>query len=133
MAHSAAPERVALRCAAQLQAVTAAGVAASDVRWVRTRHGFDMAVLSRGDLLSKVLLRSGAWESDHLAVIETLDDTTHRGCKRHDHAPPRQYLDVGANLGYFSLLAASRGFEVDAFEVLPRNVAMMNLSLCANE
>ena len=29
----------------------------------------------------------------------------------------KTYLDVGANLGYFSLVAATHGFKVTAFEV----------------
>ena len=35
----------------------------------------------------------------------------------------KTYLDVGANLGYFSLMAATHGFKVTAFEVSMRGLA----------
>ena len=41
-------------------------------------------------------------------------------------------LVVGANLGYHTMVAASKGYQVDAFEVMPANAAMINMSLCAN-
>ena len=45
----------------------------------------------------------------------------------------KRYLDIGAGLGYYSLLAASRGYKVTAFEPLPRLSMMMNVSLCVLE
>jgi FkbM family methyltransferase len=41
-------------------------------------------------------------------------------------------IDIGANCGYFSLLAASRGAEVWAFEPLQRNLRLLHASLAAN-
>jgi FkbM family methyltransferase len=41
-------------------------------------------------------------------------------------------LDIGANCGYFTLLAASRGREVWAFEPLQRNLRLLHASLAAN-
>lgn len=41
-------------------------------------------------------------------------------------------VDVGANLGYFSLLAASMGYHVVAFEPMNRNVVKFLSSIVAN-
>jgi FkbM family methyltransferase len=42
------------------------------------------------------------------------------------------FLDVGANIGYFSLLAASKGAEVAAFEPSPRELIRLYRNLAAN-
>ena len=39
------------------------------------------------------------------------------------------FLDVGANIGYFSLFAASRGIEVFAFEPSPREIKRMRRNM----
>jgi FkbM family methyltransferase len=40
-------------------------------------------------------------------------------------APGKTFVDVGANIGYFSLLASSCGAQVRAFEPAPRNVWLL--------
>ena len=100
------------------------------VAWARARAGFDLLVVARNDFASRKLLRRGFWEGDHIAAIEKLEANTsswHGGGNT-----ARRYLDIGANVGYHTLLAASKGFVVDAFEVVPRNAALINVSLCAN-
>ena len=42
------------------------------------------------------------------------------------------FLDVGANLGYYSVLFASRGWRVVAVEPMARNRAALRASLCLN-
>ena len=41
-------------------------------------------------------------------------------------------LDIGANVGIYSLLAAYAGLTVLAFEPMPRNRALLAATLCAN-
>ncbi|XRB17797.1 methyltransferase [Pseudoscourfieldia marina] len=41
-------------------------------------------------------------------------------------------LDIGANLGWFSLAAASCGFDVVAIEPFAMNQALVEASTCAN-
>jgi FkbM family methyltransferase len=41
-------------------------------------------------------------------------------------------LDIGANIGAYSVMAAYYGFTVHAFEPLEMNIALMRASLCAN-
>jgi FkbM family methyltransferase len=48
--------------------------------------------------------------------------------------PPRGFvLDVGAHLGYFTLLAARRGADVIAFEPNPRTLAHLRANIAAND
>ena len=49
-----------------------------------------------------------------------------------ENAPPALVVDCGANLGYFSLLAASRGHFVAAFEPLSVNLARFSASVERN-
>ena len=41
-------------------------------------------------------------------------------------------LDIGANLGTYSVMAAAFGYPVRAFEAMPRNVAAIHQTLCWN-
>lgn len=43
------------------------------------------------------------------------------------------FYDVGANVGFFSLLAASRGARVVAFEPLQRNVELLRRNMALNQ
>ena len=49
------------------------------------------------------------------------------------HNQPRQLIvDVGANLGYFSFMAAAMGHKVLAFEPMPRNTAKLHSGIQRN-
>lgn len=48
------------------------------------------------------------------------------------HPSPGVVVDVGANIGYFSLLAATMGHKVYSFEPMNRNVAKLQSSILKN-
>lgn len=48
------------------------------------------------------------------------------------HPSPAVVVDVGANIGYFSLMAASMGHKVYSFEPMNRNVAKLQSSILKN-
>jgi FkbM family methyltransferase len=69
---------------------------------------------------------AGAWErSDGSTLLASLLDVEARG-----QANP-VFLDIGANLGCFSLAIAALGYNVIAFEGMPRNQMAIYSSLCA--
>jgi len=45
---------------------------------------------------------------------------------------PGNMLDIGGNIGYFSLLMAHAGWTVTTFEPMAPNLAILNASLCLN-
>ncbi|PNH12353.1 hypothetical protein TSOC_000719, partial [Tetrabaena socialis] len=49
----------------------------------------------------------------------------------HPHPPPL-FVDVGANVGWFSVNVAARGYRVAAFEGMATNVALVRASVCAS-
>lgn len=63
--------------------------------------------------------RAGAWEPGEGRLLRSM------------LGPGKRFLDVGANVGYFSLLAAraSPGGTVDSVEPEPRNLALLRLNL----
>lgn len=98
--------------------------------WVRTKTEpqFWMAVhrAPAKDIVSDSITYDGTWERD---ITETINKILCLNCPSSRNS---SFLDVGANIGYFSLLAAARGYRVDAFEPMSMNVALLKLSLCAN-
>ncbi len=83
-----------------------------------------LAVHGEADLhVSKTLRETGLWEPYETALL--LDAL----------APGNCFLDVGANIGYFSVLAASRvgaSGQVFAFEPEPGNAALLRHSVALN-
>src|ERR687885_539712 len=80
-------------------------------RGLRTSCGYRMAIHDPREHIQWCVLRSGAYEPGIVAVLSTLLQ------------PGDVFFDVGANIGHHSLVAASRGAIVHAFEPLPRLAA----------
>ena len=78
--------------------------------------------------VSGAIQRTGAWEP-HLvgAMLSILTSRIHRTVR-----PRPRLVDVGANIGFYSLAAASAGADVHAFEPVPRNAAMLQMSIEKN-
>ena len=75
--------------------------------------------------ISGRIARGGTWEAPLVgAMLDALQS----------HAAHRAvFVDVGANIGFWTLAAAQAGHEVYAFEPVPRNVAMVQASLARNK
>ena len=65
--------------------------------------------------ISKSLSTSGIWEPDVTAFLTKIFKTSET----------LTFIDIGANVGYFSLLAASFGVNAIAVEPIERNVAKL--------
>ena len=75
------------------------------------------------DVMRPATKNSGVWEPGETAVLERL---IRPGCR---------FLDVGAHVGYFSLVAhaSASNVVVDAVEPHPDNAALLRLNLFANK
>lgn len=92
------------------------------VERVTTQYG-DLFVPLEDDYVGPYLLRRGIWEPGETAVME---ERVREGMI---------FVDVGAHLGYFTLLAArmvGRRGHVFAFEAHPRNVELLRANVSAN-
>lgn len=73
-------------------------------------------------------------------MMETWDEVSHRSLKQPSVSQQQQllqqrkglFVDVGANVGWFTLYVASRGYDVAAFEGMRSNVNLIRSSLCRN-
>ena len=79
----------------------------------------------RDTWISKAVARGGAWEP-------ALSGTMLRTLFAH-RAERARLIDIGANIGFYTLAAATAGFEVHAFEPVPRNSAMLQMSIEKNK
>ena len=92
------------------------------------RGSFPMAVLSNADLVSHELHARGYWELKYPSRLLELSDAAPS-----DSLPQTgTFLDIGANLGFYSLLFAHHGFHVLAVEPMLLNRKAITTSLCLN-
>lgn len=89
----------------------------SDLQWTMCVYPPWMDVHVSGSIV-----RGGAWEP-HLVnfMLSRLRAT-----------PNSTLLDIGGNIGFYTLAAARAGFPVDVFEPVPRNAVMIQASLERN-
>ena len=50
------------------------------------------------------------------------------GVKRNDDNSPSLFVDIGANIGAYSIIMAAAGYNVEAFEPMEYNVELVLLS-----
>jgi FkbM family methyltransferase len=87
---------------------------------VSTKDGFKMHLMHKDNSVSKAVRETGIWEPPvRDAVLKYLE-------------PDWTFLDLGANIGYFSLLAASRGNHVIAVEPNPEALKYFKQSIAEN-
>mmetsp|Transcript_27473 Transcript_27473/g.64111 ORF Transcript_27473/g.64111 Transcript_27473/m.64111 type:complete len:288 (+) Transcript_27473:96-959(+) len=110
---------VGLNIAAKPQCEVPAGMVRTTIA-----GGIPMVVYEKDDVVSNFIRAHHHWE------VATPDAFVHPG---HSHLPAfGTFVDIGANLGYYSLLFASQGYEVIAVEPMTQNRAALNASLCMN-
>jgi len=90
----------------------------------RVQAGFEMVVLGYKDIVSSGLLNRHFWEIHSAAEFATKMDST--------LPATGTFLDVGANIGYYSMLFAHAGYNVIAVEPMARNRAAIEGTLCLN-
>lgn len=79
---------------------------------------FEMAVYPVEDIVSSAICSGGYWEINQYDIINL--------------GQPGHALDIGANVGFYSLALAAFGWKVSSFEPSENNVALMQASMCRN-
>lgn len=85
---------------------------------------WDMCLYSPMDdrFVSGSIYKTGRWEGRFVShMIETMRQI-----------PNSTLLDIGGNIGYYTLAAAAAHFSVDTFEPVPTNAAMIQQSIARN-
>lgn len=83
-----------------------------------------MALRRKDDLLSNFVRQQGYWE-----IHEPQEMAARSG---YTLPTSGTLLDIGANMGYYSLLFASKGYKVIAVEPMTHNRVALETSLCMN-
>lgn len=88
-------------------------------------------VVRRGDLISREIIRTGKWEIGRPSEMGDL--ATNWTWPAWPAWPQRPvFLDIGGNLGYYSLLFAHHGYDVLTVEPMAQNRLAIEASLCIN-
>lgn len=91
----------------------------------------NMYLHEKGDLISDTIRRNMFWDKPKSrAIVHELQ--LYQNERPHLAESDIVFIDIGANVGWFSMLAASKGFRVVAFEPLPSNELAMRMSICLN-
>jgi len=97
----------------------------------KTAHPFNMALHKTQDLISEALQKTGKWEDGISNVFEEVFSTAVACAEKRE--TPLLFIDVGANIGYFSLLAASFGLNVLSIEAMEYNAGVLRASIFKND
>lgn len=89
---------------------------------VTSRGLMKMAVHGSIDFISRFLMQSQTWEPDRLRLMQEVLDRD----------PRLQLIDLGCNLGVFTLTAAAMGRQVIALDANVENVKRLRKSLLIN-
>lgn len=88
----------------------------------KTDPPFEIAVYASNDIVSDRIRERGIWEE---AIVQDI--------KEHlSPLGPRLFVDVGANIGFFTIYAAVLGSHVVAFEPLRDNADLLKANVCLN-
>ena len=88
---------------------------------IRILDLFDIRVHHRGELISDYIRRDHLWEGESTMIMKSVFES----CSPDN----TMFLDVGANMGYYTLLSAVLGIETLSIEPIPLNLDLMKQSL----
>jgi len=92
---------------------------------------FNLYVYTSNDYVSNIILREKSWETGETkAILSALRNYKEKhGIKNLNDV---LFLDIGAQIGWHSLVAASHGFKVMAFEPMEKSQYLFRRNICFN-
>ncbi|KAJ1544390.1 hypothetical protein HK096_007611 [Nowakowskiella sp. JEL0078] len=88
---------------------------------------FEMIIYQFNDIVSSVINTYGFWEASLTnAIADKMKETSKV------FGEDAVLLDIGANVGWHTLIVAASGYPVVAFEPMPQNYFLIRYSLCLN-
>ncbi|KAI8812491.1 S-adenosyl-L-methionine-dependent methyltransferase [Cladochytrium replicatum] len=86
-----------------------------------------ISVYANDDFLSSDLKRNGAWKEDAALSMRRKLDILGKARGR-----PSAFMDVGANVGWFTFYMGNWGVSTYSFEPVPNNEVLMRTTMCKN-
>ena len=99
-----------------------------------TRNGgtkYDMIIYHKSDVVSRRIRRSGAW--DRAKTEEMIRLVKEYAAKHETALSDLTFVDIGGNVGWFTLVMASLGLNVITVEPMSFNLELLRRSLCLPE
>lgn len=92
---------------------------------------FRIMVYKDNDYVSKILRSNTMWEYDQLEMMSKFIKAYK---KAHSITDPSKIhiLDIGANMGWYTVIFGVLGYRITAFEPMDENVYIMRQNLCLN-
>lgn len=86
----------------------------------------DMVLFDNNDIVSSFIIHRGSWEILEITtLLNVLDRFRQIGIEP-------TFLDIGSNVGWFSVSAASMGYKTISFDAMRTNGHMFRTTLCNN-
>jgi methyltransferase, FkbM family len=92
---------------------------------------FGLHVYETNDIVSNSIIRRGTWENAKLATFHKL--FTDYSKKHNIPLSDLTFVDIGANIGWFTFNLAALGVNVIAFEPMEENIKLIRDSMCLEE
>ena len=92
---------------------------------------FSMHVYTNNDIVSSTIINQGGWETGRVSAFNKyFNDYS----KQHNiPLSDLTFVDIGANVGWFTLSMAALGVNVLAFEPMEENINIIRQSICLPE
>lgn len=91
---------------------------------------FNITPYLKNDIVSGQVIGSHSWETSDVRQILWAMEQQPAGSSTENSE--KLFVDVGANIGWFSLSVAAKGYRVAAFEAMDANVRLIQQALCLN-
>ena len=86
-----------------------------------------MTVTASGDVVSDHIIHGNQWETHEVSnIVAKMDEGKAKGIK------DPVFLDIGSNIGYFSINMAARGYKTISIDAMKSNGDIYRTTLCDN-